>query len=156
MGVIMPDVKGHNFVDEVEEARRGACYCLALRQASRRLIRLYDKKLAEQGLTIGQFGMLGFISGTEEYTVQALADFLDMNQSALSRGLAPLEKQGYLVSKSDPDDGRKRVLELTPLGAKRLNEASKSWKSAQQELTAKNEGLDIVSLMQTISQLGAI
>ena len=152
----MSDVKGHNFVDEVEEARRGACYCLALRQASRRLIRLYDRKLAEQGLTIGQFGMLGFISGTEEYTVQALADFLDMNQSALSRGLAPLEKQGFLISKSDPDDGRKRILELTSLGAERLNEASKSWKSAQQELSAQNEDLDIGSLMKTIAQLGAV
>ncbi|MFK5980335.1 MAG: MarR family winged helix-turn-helix transcriptional regulator [Rhizobiaceae bacterium] len=152
----MSNIKGHNFADEVEEARRGTCYCLALRQASRRLLRLYDRKLSEQGLTIGQFGMLGFISGTEEYTVQALADFLDMNQSALSRGLAPLEKQGFLVSKSDPDDGRKRILELTPLGAGRLNEASKSWKSAQQELSEKNKELDIDSLMQTIAQLGAV
>ena len=150
----MPNTKAFVFVDEVEEARRGACYCLAVRQASRRLMRSYDEKLGEHGLTIGQFAMLCYISGPEEYTVQALADFLDMNQSALSRGLAPLEKQGFLTSKSDPDDGRKRILELTPQGAERLNEASKSWKSAQQELSAKNEELDIGSLMQTIAKLG--
>lgn len=143
------------FIDEVKEARNGACYCLAVRQASRRLMRLYDDKLSQHGLTTGQFAILCYISDPESHTVQTLADFLDMNQSALSRGLAPLESQGFLTSNNDPGDGRKRVLKITSLGAERINEASKSWKAAQQEIAAQNIELDINSLMQTIGILSS-
>ena len=116
---------------EAQEALTGHCHCLAARKLARRITRLYDENLAECHLTISQFGQLLLIAGNPEITVQDLANAFDLNQSALSRGLQPLQKKGWVTSRSHSIDKRKRILSLSAEGLAQVNKASASWKAAQ-------------------------
>jgi len=140
--------------EAVEELLTGSCYCLALRRASRRLIRRYDAVLAEHGLTIAQFSLLPWIHVMKRPTVQRLADKTEMDQSTLSRGLALLERDGLVASDVDPEDRRKRILRLTEEGAQRMVAASEAWKAAQDEVARDMGAEDILSLMQGVDRLG--
>jgi DNA-binding MarR family transcriptional regulator len=130
-----PDAK--EISTELAEAMRGECYCLAARKWARKLTRLYDEHLAVFGLTIGQFGILTMMATTDRAPLQELADALDLDQSALSRGLAPLEREGLVYSMADPTDGRRRVLSLTESGLRRLSDAAAGWKAAQHAAEGK-------------------
>lgn len=138
-----------------EELMTGACYCLALRRASRRLIKMYDRVLAEHGLTIAQFSLLPWIHAMKRPTVQRLAEKSQMDQSTLSRGLALLERDGMVTSEVDPDDRRKRIFRLTGEGERRMVAASDAWKVAQDEVAAGMEGVSMTDLMRDIGRLGA-
>ena len=118
---------------ELKEAMTGNCHCLAIRKKARQITRLYDDKLSEYGLTVTQFGIMTTILVKKEISVQELADFLDLNQSALSRGLNPLVRDGLLLSHADKDDARKRILMLTETGKQKINSAAIGWKAAQEE-----------------------
>ena len=138
-----------------QELMSGACYCLALRRASRRLIRIYDQVLAEHGLTIAQFSLLPWIHAMKRPTVQRLAEKSQMEQSTLSRGLALLERDGRVTSDVDPDDRRKRILRLTEEGRRRMMTASGAWKQAQDEVAAGMGDVSLSDLMRDIGRLGA-
>jgi DNA-binding MarR family transcriptional regulator len=116
---------------ELKEAMTGVCHCLSARKHARQITRLYDEKLQPYGLTIGQFGILTMIASKEEISLQELADGLDMDQSALSRGLGPLEREGLIISSADRSDGRRRLLKLSQSGLKKLSAAAAGWKAAQ-------------------------
>lgn len=139
----------------LQELMSGACYCLALRQASRRLTRLYDRVLADHGLTIAQFSLLPWLHAMKRPTVQRLAEVCQMDQSTLSRGLALLERDGLVAAEVDPDDRRKRILRLTDDGRRRMIAASVAWKRAQDEVAAGMEGVAMEDLMAEIGRLGA-
>jgi len=127
----MPDSPKVEFAPELAEAMTGACHCLSARKWARRLTRLYDEHLSEHGLTIGQFGIMTTMAWRGGASLQELADTLDLDQSALSRGLAPLERDGLVVSSADLRDGRRRLLSLSERGLAKLSAAAKSWKAAQ-------------------------
>jgi DNA-binding MarR family transcriptional regulator len=116
---------------ELKEAMTGVCHCLSARKHARQITRLYDEKLAPYGLTIGQFGIMTMIASQGEISLQELADGLDMDQSALSRGLGPLEREGLIISSADRSDGRRRLLKLSQSGLKKLSAAAAGWKAAQ-------------------------
>ncbi|GGM04140.1 hypothetical protein GCM10011534_27360 [Pseudooceanicola nanhaiensis] len=137
-----------------EELMSGACYCLALRRASRRMIRLYDKVLEEHGLTIAQFSLLPWIHAMKRPTVQRLAEKAQMDQSTLSRGLALLERDGFVTSDVDPEDRRKRILRLTDEGRRRMVAAAEAWKQAQDEVATAMEGVSMADLMRDVGRLG--
>lgn len=124
---------------ELKEAMTGVCHCLSARKRARQITRLYDEKLSPYGLTIGQFGIMTMIASGSDISVQELADALDLDQSALSRGLGPLERGGLVVSSADRSDGRRRVLSLSARGLKKLSGAAAGWKVAQ-DLAARDVG----------------
>lgn len=138
--------------DDLTDAM-AACYCLLLRQTSRRLIRHYDTALEPYGLTIGQFGLLTLIATEGGAIVQDLADAMDMNQSALSRGLGPLERDGWIVSQAHPKDGRKRVLTLTPSGRENLRTAAAGWRKAQDAVDTLNPDLAVLKLVRDVERV---
>jgi DNA-binding MarR family transcriptional regulator len=121
------------------EAMRGACHCLSARKWARKLTRLYDEALSEHGLTIGQFGVMTMMAARGAASLQELADALDLDQSALSRGVAPLERDGLVASSADPSDGRRRVIGLTGPGFSKLSAAASAWKNAQEAAERKIE-----------------
>ena len=127
----------------VLNATQGACFCRRVRRTANRLTRYYDRELAPHGLTVGQFGMLATLCAIDGASVQTLADGLDMNQSALSRGLAPLEREGLIASTPDARDGRKRQLSLTDAGHARFAQAAETWQRAQDRIAEALDALDL-------------
>jgi DNA-binding MarR family transcriptional regulator len=63
-----------------------------------------------------------------------LATVLIMDLSALGHTLKPLIRDGYVETVADKDDRRIRRVRLTKSGEKKLAEAMKLWKVAQQRL----------------------
>lgn len=113
------------------------CLCFNVRRLTRRLTHVYDRHLAEAGLTITQFSLLTALdtAGTEGIAMSAFARAMDMDSSTLTRTLRVLEREG-LIRITHGKDRRQRRAKLTEAGAQRLREAQPYWHRAQDEMTA--------------------
>ncbi len=111
------------------------CNCGALRRATRNVSLMYDRLLIGSGLTSGQYSILRGIRrrGKTSPTLGELAEAMVMDRTALTHTLKPLERDGLIVLKLDPDDGRARRVCITAKGIKTHEAAVASWRKAQQK-----------------------
>jgi DNA-binding MarR family transcriptional regulator len=70
----------------------------------------------EGGLSASQTSVLARIAKGEADTAAALAALDGVRQQSMAATVASLEADGLLVRSSDPDDGRRSILRLTPEG----------------------------------------
>src|SRR5574341_869476 len=106
------------------------CHCLAARRQARALTRLYEQKLRSHGLRATQFSILAALALKGPTPVTALADFLSLERTTLTRSAALLERNGW-VAPAPPADPRQRPLRVTPAGRRKLEAAFPAWKEAQ-------------------------
>jgi DNA-binding MarR family transcriptional regulator len=111
-----------------------ACSYAAVRRAARKLGQFYDDVVAPSGLKATQQGLLYQIHETDEPTMGEIASALIMDLSGLGHTLKPLIRDGYVETFSDKNDRRIRRVRLTKAGEKKLAEAMKLWKIAQQRI----------------------
>ena len=109
-----------------------ACACANLRKAARAVTQLFDAALAPSGLKATQFTLLVTTRLTGESTINELAERMAMDRTTLSRNLKPLVRSG-LLEMQPGEDGRTRLVRLTPAGEQALEEAYPLWQQAQQE-----------------------
>ena len=110
------------------------CNYGALRKAARRVTQLYDRHLADAGVTIGQFSILAEVARLSDDsgpTVTQLAESLVMDRTGLAHTLKPMVRDGLLKLTVDRIDRRVRRIQLTPRGRERLQKAYASWARAQ-------------------------
>jgi len=107
------------------------CACTTLREASRAVARLYERHLAEAGLTATQFAILRAIERRGTYNLRPLADELVMDRTSLYRSIAPLERDGLVAIEADASDARARRASLTEAGRARIALALPHWRAAQ-------------------------
>jgi DNA-binding MarR family transcriptional regulator len=107
------------------------CNGTALRKATRRVSQLYDEVLAPSGLRSTQRSLLVHIARADTPTMSELALALVLDRSALAQNLKPLERDGLVEVHVDGEDRRSRRIRLTPLGKKKLIEATELWERAQ-------------------------
>lgn len=67
-------------------------------------------------------------------TMKSVASLLAMDRTTLTAALKPLERRGLLTIAQDPDDGRSRLLELTPAGRQLLADAFPLWQQAHADI----------------------
>src|SRR5438034_5478339 len=91
------------------------CFCLASRQAARKITRLYDSYMQESGIRITQFTILSQLMLRGEMPIGKLAGILGMERTTLTRNLAPLEAQRWISIKAG-DDPRARMIGITGQG----------------------------------------
>jgi DNA-binding MarR family transcriptional regulator len=106
------------------------CHCLAARRHARAVTRLFEAKLRPHGLRATQFSVLAALALKGPTPVKALAGFLGLERTTLTRVGAVLERHGW-VAIAPSDDTRKRPLRLTGAGRRRLEAAFPAWKAAQ-------------------------
>jgi DNA-binding MarR family transcriptional regulator len=106
------------------------CNCASIRQAARRVTRLYDQALAPCGLRITQYPVLSWLAATGPMTMHVLAERIGVDRATLGHNLRPLEARG-LVTMVAGNDRRSRVVALTAAGRQLLNDARPAWKTAQ-------------------------
>ena len=104
--------------------------------ASRAVTRLYDDTLRPVGLRATQLVLLVAIGSGEAVSITALAKFIGMDRSTLTRNLAPLERDG-LVRVGNEGWRRSRTIEITKKGSARSREALSFWEKAQNTLRKK-------------------
>jgi DNA-binding MarR family transcriptional regulator len=106
------------------------CHCLAVRRAARAITRLYDERLRPHGLRATQFSILAGLALAGPRPIGELADLLGLEHTTLTRSAARLERDGWIAD-ARSSDARKRLLNLTPAGRRKLESAFSAWKEVQ-------------------------
>jgi DNA-binding MarR family transcriptional regulator len=130
------------------------CNCGALRQAARRVTRLYDEALAPVGLSVNQFSILARLNRVGPSTIQELAQLLVMDRSTLGHLLRPLEKRGFVKLEVSDEDRRSRRVMLTPAGKEAATKARPLWTAAQRSFESafgKEAALEIRAVLKEIA-----
>lgn len=150
-----------NKTDDAPALERTDCNCLAIRQAARRVSQFYDAHLASLGLKTSQYSILAKLSRLGAMSINEIADSMVMDRTTTGRAVRPLERDG-LVKIEAAEDGRKRVINLTPVGRERLKEALAAWKKAQKEFelsfgpaAAKKLRTALRDVVKVIPEMGA-
>ena len=128
------------------------CTCAAIRQAARRVTRLYDQALAPFGLRITQYPIMVSLATNGPETIGALAERLVMDRATLGHNLRPLEAQG-LVDMRTGAYRRGRVVALTEAGRTKLRQARPAWQAAQDAFDAAFGGDDAAALRATMAHV---
>ena len=139
----------------MDKAGNVSCNCAAIRQAARRVTRLYDQALAPAGLRITQYPILSWLSSVGPLTMNVLAERMVMDRATLGHNLRPLEAQG-LVTMRRGEDRRSRVVALTEAGARRLGEARPAWREAQKTFESAFGVDDAAALRATMVRLARL
>jgi DNA-binding MarR family transcriptional regulator len=80
-----------------------------VRKASRQISRLYDSHLEPAGLRITQFLTLAALDEVGSAAVNALAERLDIERTAMGKMVGFLERDGFVTIRPSPTDGRSRL-----------------------------------------------
>ncbi len=114
------------------------CLCFRARRVSRALTRVYDDALRPLGIQATQLTLLNAIalSGEGGGMMSAIAEFLAMDATTLSRNVRPLETAGLVRVARMPADGRVRMALLTPAGRRAIETALPLWTQAHQRIIA--------------------
>lgn len=130
------------------------CNCGALRQAARRVTKVYDDALAPIGLGVNQFSMLARLNLVGPSTIQDLARLLVMDRSTLGHLLRPLEKRGFVKLEVSEQDRRSRMVALTDAGKAVVAKARPRWAAAQRRFEStfgKEAALELRVVLKEIA-----
>jgi DNA-binding MarR family transcriptional regulator len=121
----------------VSDARAALAQCAGVnvRLAERRITHFLDQRMSDAGLSLAQFGLLAHIAAARDDTITALAARAGLDQSTLSRNLRGLEQAGLVEIVTTEKDLRRRAVWLTEAGARRLEGAMASWRTAHAALS---------------------
>lgn len=124
-----------------------------MRKASRQITRLYDSYLEPSGLRITQFLTLAALNEVGSAAVNALAERLDIERTAMGKMVGFLEKVGFATIKRSPTDGRSRLVELTKEGRRLHDKAAPLWREAQRQFERLNGAKNVTLLRQRLHEM---
>ena len=129
------------------------CYCSATRKAARQISRFYDAHLEPTGLRITQFLTLAALREVGSAAVNALAERLDIERTAMGKMVGFLERDGLVRILPSPTDGRSRLIELTDEGHRRSQQADPLWREAQRQFEQLNGAGNVIALRQGLTEI---
>jgi DNA-binding MarR family transcriptional regulator len=132
---------------EPADVPRG-CTHFRLRQLVRRVSQLYDSELGRAGLKTTQYSLLSSVQHLGPIRPGDLASAMTMDASTLTRNLKPMVAAGWLAL-SAGEDGRSRLVSITPAGRSKRTEAQRRWKVAQRRLN-RQLGVDAVARLHAL------
>jgi DNA-binding MarR family transcriptional regulator len=106
------------------------CFCLASRQAARKITRLYDGYMQKSGLRATQFTILSQLLVRGEMPIGRLAGVLGMERTTLTRNLVLLEQHKWISIRAG-DDPRSRLVGITAPGRAVVRRGLPYWSRAQ-------------------------
>ena len=87
--------------------------------AANRVSRLFARRYADAyGLTIPEWRVLAMVGRFGTLSPSAVGEWTAMDKVKVSRAAASLAARGLLKQSQDPEDGRGRLLRLTPKGTR--------------------------------------
>jgi DNA-binding MarR family transcriptional regulator len=123
-------MKQPNDPDAADYMAAAGCFCLASRQAARKITRLYDSYMQESGIRVTQFTILSQLMLRGEMPIGKLAGILGMERTTLTRNLTVLEQQKWISIKPG-DDPRARMIGITGQGRSMVRRSFPFWSKAQ-------------------------
>jgi len=106
------------------------CFCLASRQAARKITRLYDSYMQGSGVRATQFTILSQLMLRGEMPIGKLASLLGMERTTLSRNLTLLEGKGW-ISIGAGDEARALMVAIPTQGRGLVRRGFPYWSKAQ-------------------------
>jgi DNA-binding MarR family transcriptional regulator len=116
--------------DAVDYMACASCFCLASRQAARKITRLYVGYMQKSGIRATQFTILSLLLVGGVMPIGKLAGILGMERTTLTRNLTLLEQRKW-VSIKPGDDPRSRMIGITPQGRGIVRRGFPHWSDAQ-------------------------
>jgi DNA-binding MarR family transcriptional regulator len=132
-----------------------ACNCFAIRQAARRVTRLYEHHLAEAGLTSAQFSIIVALGEAGQMSMTQLASALVMDRTTLLRALKPLQRDEMVRSAAAADDPRQLVFSLSSSGERKLKQAVPLWAKAQDAFETRFGSRQAAELRRSLLRLAS-
>jgi DNA-binding MarR family transcriptional regulator len=84
-----------------------------------------DRRLRDAcGISMGTFGVLEVVARTPSCRVYDIARELSVTVGGTSKAVDRIEALGFIARRSNPQDRRSSIIELTPAGAAALAEAA--------------------------------
>lgn len=75
-----------------------------------------EKRVCSLGIHPSQHHFLMYLSGNGACTQKSIADAMEVSDATVAVSLKKLEKGGYVEKHISPEDGRSKVIVLTPKG----------------------------------------
>ncbi|MET4589653.1 MarR family winged helix-turn-helix transcriptional regulator [Arthrobacter sp. 754] len=97
-------------------------------------------------------GVLRFV-GEGEARATHLAERLGVSAPVLSRHIADLEMQGYVIRRQDPDDGRAQLVALSPAGVDKLRQIEQHRTATLQDYLSNWSQGDAEDTARTLARL---
>lgn len=116
---------------------RDTCLCLHVQRAARALARRFDVAMRPVGLTNGQFSLMMSLNRPQPASMKSVCDLLAMDRTTLTAALKVLERRGLVVSETDTQDRRGKLLRLTEDGRGMLAAALPIWTRVHREIDAE-------------------
>lgn len=104
---------------------------LLLVTAAKRHRTAVARVLASVGLHVGQDLLLRELAGEDGLSQRELADRLRVEQATVGMALRRLEAGGFVARRPAPEDGRVRLVCLTPAGREALPHIDRAWREAE-------------------------
>lgn len=121
---------------------------------ARLLARRNDELLAPLGVSVAWLPVLGALRQGEALSQKELAQRAEIGQPAMAQMLARMERDGFLVSTPDPDDGRARRYCLTATGRARVEPVVATVRDANDALfgnLTKPKQNTLIALLREVS-----
>jgi len=121
------------------------CTNVKLRQLMRRVAQLYDAEVGKTGLRGTQYSLLSYVAKLGPVRPVDLARSMKVDASTLTRNLRPLMAMGLLQLDAGAD-ARSRLVNITPAGREKRQEAQRRWRVAQEALNQRLGAARVVAL----------
>jgi DNA-binding MarR family transcriptional regulator len=112
-------------------AKPQGCTNMKLRQLVRRVAQHYDAEVGKSGLRGTQYSLLSHVAKLGPIRPGDLARKMKIDASTLTRNLKPLIDAGWVTLDAGAD-GRSRLVNATPAGRDKRQEAQRRWRVAQE------------------------
>jgi DNA-binding MarR family transcriptional regulator len=129
------------------------CNCSAIRKASRQITRFYDAQLEPSGLRITQYLALAALNELGSAAINALAERLDIERTAMGKMTGLLERDGLISISPSPSDARSRLVKLTEAGRDLFERTVPLWEEAQRQFEQLNGTEQVSSLRQGLAAM---
>ena len=132
---------------------RSRCYCTTIRRAARHVTRFYDSCLADCGLRVTQYSILGSLKHHGPMTMLQLAHLLTMDRATIGHNLRPLERHGLVAIRKSEQDRRARIVSVTDAGLQRIARGKPGWDRAQAEFERLFGSAKLATLRRMMDQV---
>ena len=134
---------------------------MAIIKAAEHFKRVHSSVFRNFGLSFPQYNVLRVLDASKngQNKISDVSRIM-LVPGANITGLAKrLEKDGFIIKKSNPDDDRVTLLEITPLGKKTLQKIEKEkdhWMELMMKNLSKNEKVALLDLVKRILKNGML
>ena len=113
----------------------------------------YDVNLENQELTIKEYSVLLRIRFTGKSTQHDLVKLFNVSGAYMAKLLRKFEDEGYIARIENPENRRKKIVELTEKGIEKTDKLIKIIDSWEKEITSDLTEEELIILKKTLSKI---